>query len=144
MKMNKKGFTLIELLAVIVILAVIALIASPIVLGIIENSRESSQARSIEAYAAAVQDAIATVMSKPGYAGGDVTVSGTTVTSGTLTQEVAYSGNKIECPNDGVSYDSKTGYLTLTGCNVTGSAKKFNYTNNPADANSGSATSAGE
>ena len=39
----KKGFTLIELLAVIVILAIIALIATPIVLGIIEDSRENSK-----------------------------------------------------------------------------------------------------
>ena len=42
--MNKnKGFTLIELLAVIVILAIIALIATPIVLGIINDSKESSR-----------------------------------------------------------------------------------------------------
>ena len=41
--MNKnEGFTLIELLAVIVILAIIALIATPIVLGIINDSKESS------------------------------------------------------------------------------------------------------
>ena len=40
--MNSKGFTLIELLAVIVILAIIALIATPIVLGIINDSKESS------------------------------------------------------------------------------------------------------
>lgn len=40
--MRNKGFTLIELLAVIVILAIIALIATPIVLGIIEDTRESS------------------------------------------------------------------------------------------------------
>lgn len=40
--MKSKGFTLIELLAVIVILAIIALIATPIVLGIIEDSRESA------------------------------------------------------------------------------------------------------
>lgn len=40
--MKNKGFTLIELLAVIVILAIIALIATPIVLGIIEDSREST------------------------------------------------------------------------------------------------------
>jgi len=37
--MNKKGFTLTELLTVIVILAIIALIAVPIVMGIIESSR---------------------------------------------------------------------------------------------------------
>ena len=40
--MKSKGFTLIELLAVIVILAIIALIATPIVLGIIEDSRQNS------------------------------------------------------------------------------------------------------
>ena len=35
----KKGFTLIELLAVIIILAVIALIATPVVLNVVENAR---------------------------------------------------------------------------------------------------------
>ncbi len=42
MKKNRKGFTLIELLAVIIILAVIALITTPIILGIIENSKKES------------------------------------------------------------------------------------------------------
>ena len=37
---SKKGFTLIELLAVIVILAIIALIATPIILGIVEDARK--------------------------------------------------------------------------------------------------------
>ena len=40
--MRNKGFTLIELLAVIVILEIIALIATPIVLGIINDSRKSA------------------------------------------------------------------------------------------------------
>ncbi len=44
----KKGFTLIELLAVIVILAIIALIATPIVLDIITDSKASAKERSIE------------------------------------------------------------------------------------------------
>ena len=39
---KEKGFTLIELLAVIVILAVIALIATPIILNIIEKARKSA------------------------------------------------------------------------------------------------------
>ena len=39
---NKKGFTLIELLAVIVILAIIALISTPIILGIIDSSKKSA------------------------------------------------------------------------------------------------------
>ena len=40
MKRNTKGFTLVELLAVIVILAIIALIATPIILGVIEDARK--------------------------------------------------------------------------------------------------------
>ena len=51
---NKLGFTLIELLAVIVILAIIALIATPIVLNIIKDSRESAGLRSAEMYLDAV------------------------------------------------------------------------------------------
>ena len=43
-----KGFTLIELLAVIVILAIIALIATPIILGIINDVRVGARERSID------------------------------------------------------------------------------------------------
>lgn len=46
--MKNKGFTLIELLAVIVILAIIALIATPIVLGIIEDSKNNANRISAE------------------------------------------------------------------------------------------------
>lgn len=42
MKKNKKGFTLIELLAVIVILAVIALIATPLIMNVINDAKRSS------------------------------------------------------------------------------------------------------
>ena len=55
----KKGFTLIELLAVIVILAIIALIATPIILGIINDARKESNERSAELYASSVKNAIA-------------------------------------------------------------------------------------
>lgn len=40
--MKRKGFTLIELLAVIVILAVIALIATPMILGMIESTKKGA------------------------------------------------------------------------------------------------------
>lgn len=40
--MNKKGFTLIELLAVIVILAIIALIATPIILNVIDKAEKGA------------------------------------------------------------------------------------------------------
>lgn len=42
MKMNKKGFTLIELLAVIVILAVVALVATPIILASVKDAKKSA------------------------------------------------------------------------------------------------------
>ena len=58
----KKGFTLIELLAVIVILAIIALIATPIVLSIINNSKESAQLRSAEMYLKGVETSVATAI----------------------------------------------------------------------------------
>ena len=46
-QMKKKGFTLIELLAVIVILAIIALIATPMIMGVIENVRKQAALRSV-------------------------------------------------------------------------------------------------
>ena len=42
MRNNSKGFTLIELLAVIVILAIIALITTPVILNVIEDARKNS------------------------------------------------------------------------------------------------------
>ena len=55
---NNLGFTLIELLAVIVILAIIALIATPIVLSIINDSKESARLRSAEMYLNAVEQSV--------------------------------------------------------------------------------------
>ena len=40
--MKKNGFTLIELLAVIIILAIVALIATPIVLNVVDEARTSA------------------------------------------------------------------------------------------------------
>src|SRR5574344_2566697 len=47
---SRKAFTLIELLAVIVILAIIALIITPVITDVIKKARESSDLRSAEAY----------------------------------------------------------------------------------------------
>ena len=54
----KTGFTLVELLAVIVILAVLALIATPVVLSIIDDAKESAMLRSAEMYLSGVENAV--------------------------------------------------------------------------------------
>lgn len=62
--MNKRGFTLIELLAVIVILAIIALIATPIILGIINDARTEAKERSAELVYTGVEYAYTTSLYK--------------------------------------------------------------------------------
>jgi len=57
--MNKKGFTLVELLAVIVILAIIALIATPVILNVIEKSKKGAAKNSALGYTEAVEKQIA-------------------------------------------------------------------------------------
>lgn len=59
MKQNKKGFTLIELLAVIVILAIIALIATPIILNMINDAKKSAAKDSAYGYMKSVDNYIA-------------------------------------------------------------------------------------
>ena len=53
--MKEKGFTLIELLAVIVILAIIALIATPMILGVIEDTKLKAAEQSVNGYIDAVE-----------------------------------------------------------------------------------------
>ena len=57
--MKKRGFTLIELLAVIVVLAIIALIATPIVMNTIKNAKKGAAERSADNYIKQVETAVA-------------------------------------------------------------------------------------
>src|SRR5574344_1953045 len=85
----KKGFTLIELLAVIVILAIIALIASPIVIGLIEDAQKEAAERSTEAVVSAAKTYYATQQLNGAAAPTSVTVANLDVdnkpSSGTVT-----------------------------------------------------------
>ena len=56
---NKKGFTLIELLAVIVVLAIIVLIATPIVMNTIKNAKKGAAERTADNYIKQVETAVA-------------------------------------------------------------------------------------
>ena len=117
--MRKNGFTLIELLAVIVILAIIALIATPIILGIINDAREESNERSIELYASAVRNGIAAYQLRTW----NEVLPGTYNKDNELPFEVEYDG-KVDCENIIISEDGK---VSLDKCTVNGGTKEYSY-----------------
>lgn len=80
MKSNK-GFTLIELLAVIVVLAIIALIATPMVLNIIDEAKKGAARSSAYAYIHAVEMKIAMDMISEDDATGTTTITSATYAS---------------------------------------------------------------
>lgn len=140
MKSNK-GFTLIELLAVIVILAIIALIATPIILGVIDTAKKGSAEASALAYVKAVEDQIVIgqvtdsettpAIEYPGtYTVAELTTSGVNV-KGTLpanTDEITLSddgsvvsGTKLNIKVSGTDYCA-----TYTISGTTGSVEVAN------------------
>ena len=116
--MRKNGFTLIELLAVIVILAIIALIATPIILGIINDAREESQERSVELYASAVRNGIAAYQLREMKE-----VAAGTYTSETLPFDVEYDG-EVECTTIDIYED---GGVYVAGCEVNDIPVEYTY-----------------
>lgn len=149
MKKNTKGFTLIELLAVIVILAVIALIASPIILRVIENSRKSSQGRSVESFASAVINASTEVQYQKADVSGEFTVKEDPAGSGeyevcdkndpTACSPVEYSGSRVK--NCDVVIEN--GYVAMKGCKVGNATRTFHYNNGKKKINEVDPTSGG-
>lgn len=75
--MNKKGFTLIELLAIIVILAIIALIGTPIVTNIINTTRISAAERTCDAVVEATNNYYSLAVMKNADFGGATIYFGT-------------------------------------------------------------------
>ena len=89
---NKKGFTLIELLAVIVVLAIIALIATPIVMNTIKNAKKGAAERSADNYVKAVEQKVA-----------ESRIDGTKIANGTY--NIQPDGNL--CPASGCGENNK-------------------------------------
>ena len=112
-KFKKKGFTLIELIAVLVIMAILVLIVTPLVMNIIRKARISADKRSVDAYGRSIELAIA------GY----LLDTGKFATSiDELTIE--YSGNKVECETTQINPDSS---VYLSNCKVN-NREVTNYT----------------
>lgn len=59
--MKRNGFTLIELLAVIIILAIVALIATPIVLNVVEDAKRSAAKSEANMIISGIQNNCATL-----------------------------------------------------------------------------------
>ena len=115
-KKNKKGFTLIELVAVLVIMAIIALIVTPLVMNIIRKARISADKRSIDAYGRSIELAVAGYLLDTGRFPTSVDQ---------LTIE--YSGNEVVCTTTQLNSDSS---VYLDGCTVAGrSVGDYTYGN---------------
>ena len=121
--MKNKGFTLIELLAVIVILAIIALIATPIILGIINDARDEAKRRSAESVAHAMETAYLTTYTKEAAKGEGILISvekviGNVKVENEATGEdatTARAANKIKT-KDGVTCELKSDWkIACTG-----------------------------
>ena len=124
---DNKGFTLIELLAVIVILAIIALIATPVILGIIDDSKNSSYKRSIDMYASAVKNSVANAYIKsPSLSSlvGDYTSESLENLLAGIGVKIEYTGTKVNCGIIKI-YDNMSIYLTQ--CTVEDSNSVLSY-----------------
>ena len=114
MKKKMKGFTLIELIAVLVIMAILALIVTPLVMSIIKKAKVSADKRSIDAYGRSIELAIA------GYLldNGDFPTSIDQLT-------IEYSGEEVVCETTQLNSDSS---VYLAGCTVGGrSVEGYTY-----------------
>ena len=116
MKNKRYGFTLIELIAVLVIMAIIALIATPLVMSIIRKTKINARKRSVDAYGRSVELAIASYLMD----------TGTFPTNEQLPNlQIEYSGSNVVC---NVMQMKKNGGLYLSQCKVNGIDVKDNST----------------
>ena len=106
MRKNKKGFTLIELIAVLVIMAIIAIIVTPLVLNIVRKAKDSANKRSVDAYGKSMEVALMAYVLDNGDTPNDLNE---------LTVE--YTGNEVKC---NVKKITENGSIYLSECSVNG------------------------
>ena len=122
--MNKKGFTLIELLAVIVILAIIALIVTPVVSNIIASARKAANARSVEGHIKNIEYAIIQKAFEEGT--GDLSIANTLNSDTTVRATLTIpNGDKIVCDTLTISNGTVT---SASGCKDPAWTDSFSYT----------------
>ena len=114
--MKNKGFTLIELLAVIVILAIIALIATPMILGVIDTAKRGSAENATLGYVEAVEKTV--MLSQLTDSPITVPTEEQTVTDGKIGENITVDF-KGEAPDGTLTFNSdgsvKSATLTFAG-----------------------------
>lgn len=111
---NNNGFTLIELLAVIIILALIALISTPVVLNVINSSKEGAAKDSAWGAIDAVRVNYTESVNDPNFVAGEAVVYDFAQSTG---ENVKMSGTK---PKSGTITVDKDGNITCCQLNVSG------------------------
>ncbi len=113
-KKKRRGFTLIELVAVLVIMAILALIVTPLVMNIIRKTRIAADKRSVDAYGRSIELAIAGYLLDNGKFPTDVNQL-----------SIEYSGDEVVCSTTNLNSDSS---IYLAGCTVGGrSVEGYTY-----------------
>jgi len=125
----KKGFTLIELLAVIVVLAILALVVTPIVLNIVEKAQKGSDERSLEQYAKVVQSTFYELKIKDPSLTLEEYLSKIDTEDGI---KLKYNGSKVVCSErKAVEKEDGTQTIELRNCTVDGRGP-YSYINGSA------------